>query len=83
MPALVAHQMAVNHVIDGAWCPGCGLHNHVTGQHRPDCTAEPAPLLCDACDAIRLPSERGQPWHYDPTTSTYHCPNHQKGTTTA
>ena len=81
MPALVAHQMFINHhVVDGAWCSGCGLHAHVTGQHRPDCTAEPSPLLCEDCGAIRLPSERGRhPWRYDPATDTYHCPNHPKG----
>lgn len=81
MPALKAHQMHINHLVDDTWCPGCGLHHHVTGQHRPDCTTNPAPLLCDDCGDIRLPSERGKPWRYNPATETYHCPNHQKGTT--
>lgn len=77
MPALKAHQTYVNHVVDEAWCPGCGLHHAVTGEHRPDCTSEPAPLLCADCGDIRLPSERGhgQPWRYNPATDTYHCPN--------
>lgn len=81
MPALTAPQMGSNHVVDDVWCTGCGLHHVVTGEHRPDCTAEPSPLLCDDCGAIRLPSERSRAWRYHPNTSTYHCPNHQKGTT--
>lgn len=82
MPALAAHQMTSNYVIDGAWCPGCGLHHHVTGEHRATCTVEPSALLCDEpdCDSIRLPSERKPVWRYDPSTDTYHCPNHPKGT---
>lgn len=82
MPTLQAHQMNSNFLIDDAWCPGCGLHHHVHGEHRPDCTTEPAPLLCETCGALRLPSERGKPWRYDPNTRTHHCPtHHQKGTT--
>lgn len=62
-------------------CPGCGV-NHASGvEHRPDCTVEPTPLLCEDCGAIRLPSERSPVWRYDPNTRTYHCPTHQKGTT--
>ncbi|ABE67306.1 hypothetical protein SEA_PINKYOSHI_48 [Mycobacterium phage PinkYoshi] len=80
MPALTAKQMATNFAIDDAWCPGCGLHRHVHGEHRADCTTEPAPLMCADCDEIRLPSERGAPWQYRPATRTYHCPTHQKGT---
>lgn len=37
MPRITAQRMAGNHTIDGAWCPGCGLYNHVHGQHRGDC----------------------------------------------
>lgn len=84
MPPLLAHQMASNFLADDTWCPGCGLHHHVHGEHRPDCTTEPSPLQCDhpGCDAIRLPSERGQLWQYQPSTRTYRCPtHHQKGTT--
>jgi hypothetical protein len=81
MPALAAHQMHQNHVVDDAWCPGCGLYAHVHGVHRPDCTVEPSPLMCEDCGAIRLPSERSrQPWRYQPATDTYHCPNHPKST---
>lgn len=85
MPALLARQMSANHLIDTAWCPGCGLHHHVYGEHRPDCTAEPSPLICAEpdCDEMRLPSERGPLWQYQPTTHAYYCPDHhQKGTTT-
>lgn len=81
MPALSAPQMGANHTVDDTFCPGCGLHHHRHGSHRPDCTREPAPLLCEDCGAIRLPSERTAPWRYDPNTRTYHCPHHQKGTT--
>lgn len=81
MPALTAAQMGANFTIADDWCSGCGLHHAVTGEHRPDCTTEPSPLLCEDCGAIRLPSERSPIWRYDQKTSTYHCPNHQKGTT--
>lgn len=81
MPALKARQMAVSHIVDDAWCPGCGLHAAIHGEHRPDCTADPSPLLCEDCGAIRLPSERrSPPWRYDLNARTYHCPNHPKGT---
>lgn len=30
--------MGVNHIVDPAWCSGCGLHHHVIGEHRDDCT---------------------------------------------
>ena len=80
MPALSGAQMAGNWLADDAWCQGCGLHHVVTGEHRPDCTVEPSPLLCEDCGLIRLPSERKTIWRYDPRTDTYHCPNHQKGT---
>lgn len=39
MPRLKASQMSSNYTSDGTWCPGCGLHRHVYGQHRADCTA--------------------------------------------
>lgn len=82
MPAITPQQMRANHLVDDAWCPGCGLHHHVHGEHRADCTAEPAPRLCEDCDAIRLPSEPAPAWRYAPATHTYHCPtHHQKGTT--
>ena len=81
MPALTGTGMAANHVVDDAVCVGCGLHHHATGEHRPDCTVQPSPLLCEDCGAIRLPSERSPLWRYDPNTRTYHCPTHQKGTT--
>lgn len=64
-----------------AACRGCGLNFATGDEHRPDCTVEPSPLLCEDCDAIRLPSERSPAWTYDPTTCTYHCNTHQKGTT--
>lgn len=86
MPVLIAQKRNGNHVIVEVerWCPGCGVHIAVTGEHRPDCTTEPSPLICDHddCDQIRLPSERSrQPWLYLPNTRTYLCPTHQKGTT--
>ncbi|MCV7226084.1 hypothetical protein [Mycolicibacterium komossense] len=62
-------------------CYGCGLTYASGREHRPDCTVEPSPLLCEDCDAIRLPSEQGPAWHYDTKTRTYHCNTHQKGTT--
>ena len=50
MPALKAHQMHISHVVDDAWCSGCGLHRHVTGVHRADCTAVPLPdTWCPQC----------------------------------
>lgn len=83
MPALKAAAMA-----SGSWtaelaaCNGCGVNLHREPiEHRPDCTVEPSPLLCEDCDEIRLPSERKPVWRYDPAAHTYHCPNHQKGTT--
>lgn len=82
MPALVGHQMRSNHVVNAAaWCNGCGLTAATGDEHRPDCTTEPGPLLCEDCGAIRLPSERTPVWRYQPGTRTYHCPTHQKGTT--
>lgn len=83
MPVLLSQKRNGNHVVVDvdAWCPGCGVHHALTGEHRPDCTVEPSPLLCEDCDAIRLPSERHPVWQYDPNTRTYHCPNHPKGTT--
>lgn len=86
MPALTAAAMNGNYAIPETpdVCHGCGL-NYATGdQHRPDCTVEPSPLLCaqPACDAMRLPSERGQLWQYRPNTDSYFCPaHHQKGST--
>lgn len=80
MPALVAHQMNSNHIVGDVWCPGCGLHAHIHGEHRPTCTAHPSPLLCEDCGDIRFPSERKPVWRYNPKTQTYHCPNHPKGT---
>jgi hypothetical protein len=63
-------------------CPGCGASLAGDVQHRPDCTVKPSALICEDCDAIRLPSESKTPaWRYEPATRTYHCPNHQKGTT--
>lgn len=47
MPRLKANQLGVNWQHDGAWCPGCGLHRHVTGTHRADCTSTPPP--CGHC----------------------------------
>lgn len=84
MPALKAAAMAA-----GSWtatlaaCPGCGVNLHREPiEHRPDCTTEPSPLLCEDCGDIRLPSERSRrPWRYDPKSQTYHCPNHPEGTT--
>lgn len=39
MPKITAAQMAGNHLVDGAWCAGCGLHAYVNnGAHRGDCT---------------------------------------------
>lgn len=66
-----------------AACNGCGapLRDVDEPEHRPDCTVEPSPLLCDDCGAIRLPSEKTPAWRYDPNTRTYHCPTHQKGAT--
>lgn len=84
MPALTGVAMRANWFLDDAWCRGCGLHEAVYGEHRADCTAEPTPTICDVddCDAIRLPSERGPCWQYQPATNTYRCPtHHQKGTT--
>jgi hypothetical protein len=79
MPALTSLGMAGNHVVMSTVCRGCGSTD---GEHRPDCTAHPSPLLCADCDEIRLPSEpKTPPWRYDPRTHTYHCPTHQKGTT--
>ncbi|UUG69230.1 hypothetical protein SEA_BARKLEY26_47 [Mycobacterium phage Barkley26] len=67
-----------------AACHGCGVSLGAEDpEHRPDCTVQPAPLLCHDCDAIRLPSERSPVWRFNATTRTYHCPNHpthQKGT---
>lgn len=82
MPALKGAQMASNHVVDGAWCPGCGLHIAIRGAHRPDCTVEPSAVMCaaDECDEIRLPSQKRPVWSFDPKTGEYHCPTHQKGT---
>lgn len=80
MPALKAAAMpAGNWSAELAACPGCGLTYATGDEHRPDCTLEPAPLLCGDCDAIRLPSERFPVWRYNPTTRTYHCPDHPKG----
>ena len=81
MPAITSRQMGANHVVDASVCPGCGLTFESGDEHRPDCTVEPSPLLCEDCGAIRLPSEKSPVWRYDPNTHTYHCPNHQKGTT--
>lgn len=83
MPALTAAQMAGNYQPAEDWCAGCGLHHAAVGEHRPDCTVEPSPLLCSApdCDEIRLPSERTV-WQYLPNLNSYFCPtHHQKGTT--
>ena len=87
MPALTAAEMpSGNWTATLAACNGCGVAfaADYDVEHRPDCTVEPSPLICevDDCDAIRLPSERGQLWQYDPNTHTYRCPtHHQKGTT--
>lgn len=76
MPRIAASKMRSNWNGTVAACPGCGTTD---GEHRPDCTAEPSPLICEDCDAIRLPSEPKTPaWRYDPRTRTYHCPTHQK-----
>ena len=44
-----------------AVCPGCGANLEALDrgdvEHRPDCTVEPSALICEDCDAIRLPSE--------------------------
>ena len=83
MPKLKAAAMRSNWGGVIVTCPGCGAS--LAGEpveHRPDCTVEPSALLCEECDAIRLPSEPKTPaWRYDPRTRTYHCPTHQKGTT--
>ncbi|GFG65795.1 hypothetical protein MKUB_32850 [Mycobacterium kubicae] len=84
MPALTSKGMQANWTATLAACPGCGAaigDEDQDVEHRPDCTVEPAPLLCEDCGAIRLPSEKGgKPWQYRPDTRTYHCPTHQKGT---
>jgi hypothetical protein len=50
MPALTGKGMRGNHVSGRGWCSGCGLHHHVTGQHRGDCTAIPKPdNYCPTC----------------------------------
>ncbi|QBP30261.1 hypothetical protein KDW77_gp47 [Mycobacterium phage Pinnie] len=79
MPRITAAQMRSNWNASADVCTGCGS---TTDEHRPDCTRHPSPLMCEDCDAIRLPSEPKTPaWRYDPRTRTYHCPTHQKGTT--
>lgn len=86
MPRITPAQMGGNHVAGAVVCVGCGasLARVEAGdeEHRPDCTSHPSALMCEDCDAIRLPSEPKSPaWRYDPNTRTYHCPTHQKGTT--
>lgn len=39
MPRITSAKMGGNHLVDGAWCPGCGLHAYThDGRHRDDCT---------------------------------------------
>ena len=38
MPRIKASQMTGNYLVDNAWCPGCGLHAHVHGEHSATCT---------------------------------------------
>ncbi|AKF14484.1 hypothetical protein SEA_FLAGSTAFF_47 [Mycobacterium phage FlagStaff] len=80
MPRITAGQMRSNWSGEQAACKGCGaLLAREPVEHRPDCTVEPSPLICEDCDAIRLPSEPKSPaWRYDPNTRTYHCPSHQE-----
>lgn len=82
MPRITAAQMRSNWNGAIVVCPGCGAHicdNTGCAEHRPDCTVEPSALICENCDAIRLPSEPKTPaWRYNPRTRTYHCPTHQK-----
>lgn len=69
MPALSGAQMGSNHRITGDWCPGCGLHHAVTGEHRADCTTLPP-----ACTHCRYhPSVHG--------THRHDCPHHRKAPT--
>ena len=83
MPRITAAQMRSNWNGTIAVCPGCGANLEALDrgdvEHRPDCTVEPSALICEDCDAIRLPSEPKTPaWRYDPRTRTYHCPNHHQ-----
>lgn len=83
MPKIKPAQMSGNHFAGAVVCTGCGANLAAleagTAEHRPDCTAHPSALICEDCDAIRLPSEPKTPaWRYDPRRRTYHCPTHQK-----
>ncbi|AKF14550.1 hypothetical protein SEA_CAMBIARE_48 [Mycobacterium phage Cambiare] len=87
MPKITAQQMRSNHVVKPAACRGCGANlSREPVEHRPDCTVEPSPLICDVCDAIRLPSEArdalrlGKLWQFIPSPypGRYLCPDHHQ-----
>jgi hypothetical protein len=79
VPKITGAKMSGNRSGEVVVCTGCGANlealDRGEAEHRPDCTVEPSPLICEDCDAIRLPSESKSPaWRYDPRTRTYHCP---------
>lgn len=44
MPRIKPEKTAANftHRLNSDWCPGCGLYRFVNGEHRQDCTKQPA-----------------------------------------
>ncbi|ASR77250.1 hypothetical protein SEA_AVOCADO_49 [Mycobacterium phage Avocado] len=87
MPRITAGQMRSNWSGEIVACVGCGVNLHREPvEHRPDCTVEPSPLICEDCDAIRLPSEArdalrlGKLWQFIPSPypGRYLCPDHHQ-----
>lgn len=77
MPKLRGVGMSGNRKPTTDYCPGCGLHRHVTGEHRPDCTAHPSALHCagEGCAAVRAAGVRTPVWLY--VNRRYYCPDHR------